>query len=145
MKKLILLSMTLLTSCSAGVVEEVPTVIVPEYDYSITKDDQIKWNDLFSQKEERYLVYFYSEYCGYCKSIKQEVLSYYLLNKEKMYFLDAIKEDAVFKSPANDIIGLTSIDNFHIAGTPMIVEFIELTVTNLYVGCDNIRLYFNEE
>ena len=78
MKKLILLSMALLTSCSTGVVEEVPTVIVPEYDYSITKDDQIKWNDLFSQKEERYLVYFYSEYCGYCKSIKQEVLSYYL-------------------------------------------------------------------
>ena len=114
-------------------------------DYSVAEKDHIKWNDVFLQKEERYLVYFYSKTCGYCRLLKEDILTYYLKNNETLYFVDAIEENATFKSPASGMIGVCSIDNFYIAGTPMLVEFTKWTVTNLYSGVDNIKMYISSE
>lgn len=143
MKKLLPLSILLITSCS----NEAPQPVLEEnrvvLDYSITEQDQIHWVDVFSQEEERYMIYFYSETCGYCRILKEDILNYYLLNKEKIYFIDAIKENATFKSPANEMIGIKCIDEFYIAGTPMLVEFTNWTVTNLYSGVDNIKMYIS--
>ena len=55
MKKLLPLSILLITSCS----NEAPQPVLEEnrvvLDYSITEQDQIHWVDVFSQEEERYL------------------------------------------------------------------------------------------
>lgn len=143
MKKIILLSVLIITGCmnnTNSVEDEKQEMLL---DYSITESDQIKWADVFLQSEERYMVYFYSETCGYCRILKEDILNYYLLNKEKIYFMDAIKENAVFKSPASGVIGVKCIDNFYIAGTPMLVEFTKWTVTNFYGGVDDIMMYID--
>lgn len=146
MKKISLLSVMLLVGCSinGNVAKENDEIEQQkQFDYSDVTTS-IHWTDVFLQEEERYLVYFYSEYCGYCKSIKEEFLSYYLLDKETIYFVDAIKEDAVFCGNAENIIGMKSIEDFYIPGTPFLLEIIENTATNYYVGLENIRLYINE-
>ena len=146
MKKLSLLSVMLLIGCSMGgnVSKENEEQEIPKkLDYADVTTS-IHWPDIFLQEEQRYLVYFYSEYCGYCKNIKDEFLSYYLLDKEKIYFVDAIKEKAVFKGNAESIIGLKEITDFYIPGTPFLLEIMDWTATNYYVGMENIRLYINE-
>ena len=143
MKKILLLSVLIITGCmnnTKPVENEEQEVYL---DYSITEKDQIKWADVFLQSEERYMVYFYSETCGYCRILKEDILNYYLLNKEKIYFMDAIKENATFKSPASGMIGISCIDNFYIAGTPILVEFTKWTVTNLYAGIDDVKMYID--
>ena len=76
MKKLLPLSILLITSCS----NEAPQPVLEEnrvvLDYSITEQDQIHWVDVFSQEEERYMIYFYSETCGYCRILKEDILNY---------------------------------------------------------------------
>ena len=147
MKKKLLCLLLLISSCSNNPGSEEKAEIETnsgKLDYSITKQDQIKWVDVFNQKEERYMVYFYSEYCGYCRSIKEEILNYYLLEKDRFYFVDAIEEEAVFHAPANGIIGCDNIEDFYIAGTPMLVEFTDWIVTNQYTGVENIRLYITK-
>lgn len=142
MKKLFLLSTLLVISCTPEtnepVIEEKEDL---KLDYSIAENDHIIWDEIFSREEKRYMVYFYSNYCGYCRMLKEDILNYYLLNKEKMYFVNAIEENAVFGTPASGIIGLKCIEDFYIAGTPALVEFTNWTVTNLYSGLDNIKMY----
>ena len=114
MKKLLCLSLLLfLTGCGVAKKEEKEIEEADvTLDYAITTDNQIKWADIFNQEENRYVVYFYSEYCGHCKLVKQDILSYYLLDLEKIYFVDVVKEDAVFKANQGDIIGMKNIDDF---------------------------------
>ena len=112
----------------------------PILDYKIV-DTSISWIDVFEQEEERYLVYFYSEYCGYCKSVKEEFISYYLLNKEKIYFLDAFKEKAIYKNDPSKLIGGDNIEDFYIPGTPFLVELINWSITNYYFGAESIKMY----
>ena len=142
MKKLFLLSTLLVISCTPEtnepVIEEKEDL---KLDYSIAENDHVKWGEIFSREEKRYMVYFYSNYCGYCRMLKEDILNYYLLNKEKMYFVNAIEENAVFGTPASGIIGLKCIEDFYIAGTPTLVEFTNWIVTNLYSGLDNIKMY----
>ena len=145
-KKLLAVGMLLCTSCgqSGPVQEQKDEKEEVVLDYSITSNDQIKWNEVFTQGEARYLVYFYSNYCGYCRSIKEEILNYYLLNKDKIYFVDSIEQKAVYNSPAEKTMGVKNIDDFYIVGTPTLVEITNWMVTNLYVGADNIKLYIQQ-
>ena len=146
MKRAIIITALVATGC--GAVSSDDNIDIQNevmLDYSIAENDMIHWSDVFLKEEERYLVYFYSEYCGYCKILKQDFLSYYLLNKEKIYLVNAIEENAVFNSPAIEMIGIDNIDDFYIAGTPILVEFINHTVTNLYAGLDNIKMYIGSE
>ena len=114
-----------------------------ELDYSIIEKSSIKWNEVFSHSEDRYIVYFYSQYCGYCRTVKQEVLSYYLTKTDAMYFIDAIKEDAIFGKNDGSLIGTKKIEELYILGTPFLLEITDWTVTNWYAGVDSVRLYIN--
>jgi len=148
MKRLSLLSLALLLSCSpsanASDSGENAQESTSFLDYSEVTT-QIKWVDIFEQEEERYLIYFYSEYCGYCRDIKEEFLTYYFGADEKIYFVDSIKEKAVYKSGAEWIIGVNNIDDFFIPGTPFLVEISNWNVTNYYIGVSAIRLYIQNE
>ena len=71
------------------------------------------------------------------------VLSYYLNSLDEMYFVDTVKEKAVYKPNDGMLIGTKSILDFYIIGTPFLVEITDYTVTNWYAGVDSIRLYIN--
>ena len=137
------LVLLMLIGCSEPVENVETDVTKTEYEYSITENKQITWNEVLSKSKSRYVVYFYSEYCGYCKQVKQEILSYYLKNVDEMYFIDTVKEKAVYKSNDGMLIGTKNITDFYIFGTPFLVEVTNYTVTNWYAGVDSIRLYID--
>ena len=138
-KSMLALSLLLCIGCSPKEVEN--QEVKKELDYDLIESRKIKWIDIFEMNEDRYLVYFYSPYCGYCKQVKKDILNYYLLGKDEMYFVDTIEEEASYGRPAEDVMGVNDINCFYIAGTPTLVEITKWTVTNLYVGLDNIKLF----
>ena len=133
MKKLSCLAipLLLLTGCTNNTK---PKKVV--YNYHEIRDNLIDWVDVFNQIEHFYLVYFYSERCGHCNSIKSDVISYYLKNIKRMYFV-CTDIDAVFGSQS-DLIGINNITEFHIFGTPFLIRLVEHKISNYYVGASAI-------
>ena len=144
-KALILLSCLLLTGCFGDDKSEKKTQEEPILDYYSIADQKINWGDIFSQKEKEYLIYFYSEYCGHCKSIKEEVLSYYYLCEKAFYFVDIVEQKAVIKSDRDSIIGTKSIKDFYILGTPFLINIKEKMVDSYYAGTEAILNFINME
>ena len=141
--KIIPLVAFMLIGCNTFEEETVTTAFIEELDYSLIAEKQLSWNEILSKSKSRYVVYFYSEYCGYCKQVKQEILSYYLKNVDEMYFVDTVKEKAVYKSNDGMLIGTKKISDLYIFGTPFLLEVTDYTVTNWYAGVDSIRLYID--
>ena len=137
------LVLLILIGCSEPVENAETDVTKTEYEYSITENKQITWNEVLSKSKSRYVVYFYSEYCGYCKQVKQEVLSYYLKNVDEMYFIDTVKEKAVYKSNDGVLIGTKNITDFYIFGTPFLARLLNHKISNYYVGVKEIRDFIN--
>ena len=135
------LVLLMLIGCSEPVENVETDVIKTEYEYSITENKQITWNEVLSKSKSRYVVYFYSEYCGYCKQVKQEILSYYLKNVDEMYFIDTVKEKAVYKSNDGVLIGTKNITDFYIFGTPFLIRLQEYVVSEYYAGTNAILNY----
>lgn len=125
----LLLLLFLITSCGSSDAQT-------EHNYHEIKDRIINWNQIFEVNDERYLVYFYSERCGYCNDIKLEILNYYFLHINSFYFVCTDLE--IKTGPIKDLTGINNIDDFYIFGTPFLVEFNLQTVTNYYVGKDDI-------
>ena len=141
--KLMPLALLLLLGCKEPLEVEEKEYVETEYDYKIVDNRQIAWKDILSKSKDRYVVYFYSEYCGYCKQIKQDILSYYLKDMDEMYFVNTVKEKAVFKSNDGLLTGTKKIEDFYIFGTPFLVEVTDYTITNWYAGVDSIKLYIS--
>ena len=137
-------SIMLLTFMLSGCVSSPkPPEIVPEvHEYSDIEQSRISWNDIFAQEQETYKVYFYSESCGYCRELKEDIISYYKKGIEVIYFV-CTDEYAVFNT--GDLIGINNINDFFILGTPMLVEITNSTVTNSYAGLSMIRNYIEEK
>ena len=144
-KSLILLSCLLLTGCQGDNKPEDKTTTEPVLDYYSISDHKINWVDIFSQNEKEYLVYFYSEYCGHCKSIKEDVLSYYFSTDRTFYFIDTVEQKAVFKSDRDSIIGMNNVEDFYILGTPFLTEIKDKAVSNYYAGTEAILNFINME
>ena len=126
----LILPVFVLTGCQANPKPEV------KHNYYEIKDSLIPWDHVFAQSENNYLVYFYSERCGHCNSIKNEVISYYLTTEETMYFV-CTDIDAVFGSQT-DLTGINNITDFYIFGTPFLARLVEHAISIYYVGASAI-------
>ena len=134
MKKMIL---TLLSVPLISCVQTANNTIIEDYS---DVETSISWYEVFSFNGE-YLVYFYSEHCAHCKEIKNEVLYYYSKHIETMYFV-CTDEYAVF-SKGDNLIGMTSIDDFYILGTPFLIRIYEKELVNYYAGSSKIAEYID--
>ena len=116
-------------------------------DYNVPTSQKIVWSDCLSQKEDHYLVFFYSETCTHCHEIMGDVLSFNEENILPMYFLDIKANDN--KIPiSNNIdltIGVDKVDNLFIAGTPTIIEVENWIVKANVPGSDNCLTFLNEQ
>ena len=137
MKPLLLFATILLSGCVPSTKSDPVT-----YDYSDVESHQINWSDIFSQPEDSYSVYFYSVTCGHCAEIKQNILSYYFLNKEVIYF-SKTSEETVFGSKT-DLIGVSNLEDFHIFGTPFLINISNHAVSNYYAGVSEITKYIEK-
>lgn len=80
--------------------------------YNMTKEtfeyddfDQITaWGEIETQTEDKYLVYYYSESCGYCVRIKDDVLAFADENQAdaKLYLMDAGQMTGTNPFPVGD-------------------------------------------
>lgn len=132
MKIRLLVLSTLLASCSPTNTSK-PII----YDYDIVS--HIEWNDIFLQEATDYIVYFYSVSCGHCKELKGEIINYYFLEKEDMYFV--CTDTYVKLGNSIDLIGTNNVDDFYIFGTPFLIKLHNSEIISYYPGVAKIREY----
>ena len=135
----------LLASCTPAKSEQMSKNTFSEYKQTI--DEKIMWSDCLSQNEDHYLVFFYSETCAHCHEIMGDVLSFKEENILKMYFLN-VKEQDIKIPISNKIdltIGIDTVDDLFIAGTPSIIEIENWIVKANIAGTDNCLTFLNEQ
>ena len=113
--------------------EEIESI---QYDYQDVEDSHIIWDELLNF-DDQYLVYIYSVTCGHCNQIKQDILSFYFLNKVTMYFVSYDKSIPVISSPETNI-GKGNIEEIGIAGTPTLFEIKDKIIINCFTGTNEI-------
>ena len=140
-----LLLTALFVSCSPAENEQMSKNAFSEY--NVPTNQKIIWSDCLSQKEDHYLVFFYSETCAHCHEIMGDVLSFYEANILQMYFLDTKADDT--KIPiGNNIdltIGVDNVNDLFIAGTPTIIEVENWIVKANFPGSDDCLTFLNEQ
>ncbi len=116
-------------------------------EYNVPLDQKIVWSDCLKQKEDHYLVFFYSETCAHCHEIMGDVLSFYEANVLPTFFLDIKASDTIVPISNNiDLtIGVDNIDDLFIAGTPTIIEVENWIVKANVPGSDNCLTFLNEQ
>ena len=115
---------------------------IESHNYHEIKNDLIDWGDIFEQQEKDYLVYFYSERCGHCNSIKNDIISYYQTTTNKLYFV-CTDYDVIY-GPQKDLKGIDNIDDFYIFGTPFLVRIQNYIVSEYYAGTTAILNYLGQ-
>ena len=135
----------LFASCTPAESEQMSKNTFSEYKQTI--DEKIMWSDCLSQNEDHYLVFFYSETCSHCHEIMGDVLSFKEENILKLYFLN-VKEQDIKIPISNNIdltIGIDSVDDLFISGTPSIIEIENWIVKANIAGTDNCLTFLNEQ
>ena len=129
MKKLILfpLMTMLLVSCANE-----NKVVAEEHDYSDVSHLFICWDDIFEIKDRQYFVYIYSETCGHCQEIKQDIISY-ALNHDSFYFIK-FNSGIPIINDRNLVIGKNKVEEIGIVGTPSMFLIADNIVEANYVG-----------
>ena len=131
-----LLLVVMLTSCSPASSELKSKNALNEYD--IKTYEHIDWNDVFSQKDHNYLIFFYSDTCEHCHEIMGDVCSFIDDGILKTYVMDI--KNTITKVPVRkdgkeeETIGMTNIDDLFIRGTPSIIEIKKESVADHKAG-----------
>ena len=107
-----------------------------EYDYSDINHLKICWDEILSQIQVSYFVYIYSETCGHCKEIKQQVIDY-ALNHDGFYFVSYNNRIPIIDDESF-VVGKSNINELGIVGTPTLFLIEEHIVKENIVGKNNI-------
>ncbi len=121
----------LLVSCTKE--KQIESLI---YEYEDVKHLSLEWNNLFIVEDDDYYTYIYSETCGYCLDIKQEVITK-SLETEKIYFVLFNKEIPII-SDKEVVIGKNDFESLGIIGTPTLFRIQNHMISEHHVGSDDI-------
>ena len=140
-----LLLTAMFASCTPATSEQMSKNAFNEHE--IVNKQQIKWSTVLDQNETNYLVFFYSETCPHCHEIMGDVIAFSESEIVKTYFLDTKKSETKvpIKNEVDETIGVTSIDDLFIAGTPTIIEVQEGMVKANVPGKDECLTFLNEQ
>lgn len=134
--------LTMLSACSSTTSNSSKSAYS---EYQIVNEKQIKWENILSQSEEEYVVFFYSETCSHCHEMMNEIISFATDNIEPTYFLDVAKNEIVIQKVEEIKIGIDDINEFGILGTPTLVEIKEGKVAANIGGLDPCLSFMNEK
>ena len=109
----------------------------------IVNHHQISWLDLFNQEESHYIVFIYSEKCGYCHEMINEIVDFATDNILPTYFVDTLQNNVPLT--INNDVGMTTIEEVSIVGTPTIIEIKDHTVISNIPGIDDCLSFLNEK
>jgi len=136
MKKIIILISTImLFSCSGS--NQDKSIIIKPHEYNEIEHLKINWIDSLNQNTNNYLIYFYQNHCAHCYDIKNEVITYALEGKIKIYFCNDINI-VFYEGDLNETIGKSNIDEVFINGTPSIIEVKQKVVKDNVCGSNKV-------
>ena len=132
-----LVVLTILCSCS-------PTnqTKSKDLDYADFLDRHVLYNEIFIKEEESYLVYFYSEYCGYCQSIKEDILTFASEEYFPLYFCNDIDNFVLYGS-VETTIGCDDVSCLAICGTPSLMRIESHKVMENICGRSSVLAYLS--
>lgn len=101
-------------------------------DYSDFEDvRQLSYDAGETKENERYILYYYSENCGHCSDVKQEILTFFqTFDHLNVYLLD---------TGAEEVKDVSRYDEF--VGTPSLFIIADGEVIESYVGSQEIRSF----
>lgn len=106
-------------------------------DYSDYENITISWENVFFAAKSQYFVYIFSETCGHCIAIKDDILTF-ADEEEFPIYLVQFSEDIPVTYSVEDTIGATNIENLSILGTPTLIEIDEGVVVKNVAGAGRI-------
>ncbi len=112
------------------------------FTYDDFKDKNIKWENLLDQEGNDYLVYIYSEFCGHCEQIKQDVLNYLNSHIDSIYLIN-YQKDIQICSNIESTIESKDTSQICILGTPTLLKIINKKLEMNIGGKNNILEYLN--
>ena len=100
----------------------------------IIKNQSISWLDALNQKENNYIIFVYSETCGYCHDMIDEIIDFAKSEILVTYFINS----QIYKVPISNKIkeNIADINQLSILGTPTILEIENKIVVNNIAGID---------
>ena len=100
----------------------------------IIKNQSISWFDALNQKENNYIIFVYSETCGYCHDMMDEIIDFAKSEILVTYFING----QIYKVPISNEIkeNIADINQLSILGTPTIIEIDNKIVVNNIAGID---------
>ena len=100
----------------------------------IIKNQSISWFDALNQKENNYIIFVYSETCGYCHDMMDEIIDFAKSEILVTYFINS----QIYKVPISNEIkeNIADINQLSILGTPTIIEIDNKIVVNNIAGID---------
>lgn len=118
-------------------------IIYNIFNEELTYDDFDHVSSFYSittQQEDAYLVYYYSESCGYCTQIKQRVLNFSESNNAniKVYFLDART------ATGNTLVISDPTSGETMDGTPSLITVVNGEVVHMAPGYINVLETFDK-
>ncbi len=111
------------------------------YDYA--QMNHIEWVDLFHQQECDYFTYIYSETCGYCHEIKNEILYFASNYQNPTYFVIYDKEIPLIDDK-EQVIDKDKIEDIGILGTPTLFHVVNHKINENIVGSKDIKNYITK-
>ena len=100
----------------------------------IIKNKEIPWLEALNQKENHYIIFVYSETCGHCHDMMDEIIDFAKSDILVTYFINTRKNKVPI---SREIIeNTTDITELSILGTPTILEIESKTVIKNIAGID---------
>ena len=100
---------------------------------------QIPWLELLNQRENNYLVFVYSETCGYCHDMLDEIIDFALSDILPTYFINTQNNEVPISSEY--VTNISDINALSIRGTPTVIEVKEGVVISNSAGLDECLNY----
>lgn len=111
------------------------------YDYA--QMNHIEWVDLLNQQECDYITYIYSETCGHCREIKNEILYFASSYQDPTYFVIYVKEIPLIDDK-EQVIDKDKIEEIGILGTPTLFHVVNHKINENIVGSKDIKNYIEK-
>lgn len=108
-------------------------------DNTLIEERTIPFNELFNQKEKKYLVLVYSSTCIACRDTLK-IINAQIIKKNLIIFGINTNEDAInYTTHYFSNIGKSKSEEVYIYSTPTLFFIIEATIQKEVRGFDNIR------
>ena len=106
------------------------------YEYEDVEHLSIEWSGLFEVDSDDYYTYIYSETCGHCREIKQDVIKK-AMEMKNIFFVPFTKEIPII-SDAEAVIGKSDFESLGIIGTPTLFRIQNHMISEHHVGSHDI-------